>query len=243
MEGFSRIDIYDTKGLEYLFVIGYLLVLIIFWRLSGKQVALKAQIKNILGILTPVSLKIPQGLFFNRKHTWVHLEDSGSARVGMDDFLMHITGDVKIDSLKNTGENINKGDLLAEIYNKDNRLKVYSPISGEIVLGNMLLNDYPEIINTDPYENGWVYKIKPSNWVNETKSYFLAEEANRWFSEELERFKEFLTGMSMRKYASKPSMILLQDGGELRDNILTDLPGEVWDDFQKEFLNFNQTKD
>jgi len=242
MDGFSRIDIYDTKGIEYLFVIGYLLALIVFWRFSGKQIAFKTQIKNVLGILTPVNLKIPQGLFFNRHHTWAFLEQSGLARVGLDDFLMRVTGEVKYTSYKNVGERVNKGDLIAEIYKDEKRLKVYSPISGEIMLGNSLLDDYPEIIQENPYDKGWIYKISPSDWVKETQSYFLADEASKWLAGELERFKEFLTGVSMRKYASEPSMVMLQDGGELHDNILSELPGEVWNDFQKEFLNFSQSE-
>ena len=47
----------------------------------------------------------------------------------------------------------------------------------------------------------------------------------------------------MRKYSSEPSMILLQDGGELRDNILSELPDEIWKGFQKEFLNYTQQED
>ena len=241
MEGFSRIDIYDTKGIEYLFVIGYLLILIFFWKLSGKQIKIKEQLQNVLRILTPTNLRIPQGLFFNKYHTWAHLEDSGIARVGLDDFLLHITGEVKFANLKNPGVSINKGDLLTEIYKDGKHLKVFSPISGRILHTNSLLDEYPGIINTDPYERGWVYKIKPSNWVKETSSYYLAEEATNWLTKELERFKDFLTGGSMIKYSTEPSMILLQDGGELRDNILSELPAEIWKEFQNEFLNFTQS--
>jgi hypothetical protein len=67
----------------------------------------------------------------------------------------------------------------------------------------------------------------------------LAEEATNWSVKELDRFKDFLTGGPLRNYSSEPSMILLQDGGEIRDNILSELPNEVWTDFQEEFLNFN----
>ena len=243
MDGFSRIDLYDTKGMEYIFVIGYLLVLIVFWKISGKQVALKTQIRNVLGLLTPNNLKVPQGLFFNRHHTWVHLEGSGTAKVGIDDFLMHLTGKVKFSSFKNPGETINKGDLLTEIHSADKRLNVYAPISGEIIQNNELLIEYPDIINEDPYDSGWVYKIKPSAWVKETGSYLLAEDASSWIKKELERFKEFLAGGSLRKYANEPSMVLLQDGGELRDNILSELPEEVWIDFQNEFLNFKHAEE
>ena len=238
MEGFSRVDIFDTKGIEYLFVIGYLLILIIFWKISGKQVNIKQRIHTALSNLSANILRIPQGLFYNKNHTWAHLEESGAARVGMDDFIQHITGEIKFNNLKEPGEIISKGDLLTEIDKDGKHLKVFSPISGKILNTNSMLYEYPENLNEDPYQKGWIYKIKPSNWVAETKSYYLAEEATNWSKKELERFKDFLSGGAMRKYSSEPSMVLLQDGGELRDNILSELPDEVWIDFQKEFLNF-----
>ena len=238
MESFNRVDIFDTKGIEYLFVIGYLLFLIIFWNVANKHERIIKQIKTAISTLSAGILRIPQGLFYSKFHTWTHLEESGAARVGLDDFLQHITGEVKFAMLKNPGEILNKGDLLTRINQGSKNLKVFSPISGRILDTNSSLNQNPEILNEDPFRKGWIYEIKPSDWMKETNSYLLGEEATDWSKKELERFKDFLTGGPMRKYSSEPSMILLQDGGEIRNNILSDLPNEVWMDFQEEFLNF-----
>jgi len=235
MEGF-RIDIFDTKGAEYIFVIGYLLILIIFWRISRKQIKIVRRIERTLGTLSASLLRIPQGLFYNKNHTWAHLEESGAAKVGLDDMVQHITGEVTFGALKNTGEMIRKGDLMTEIMHEGKLLRIFSPISGQILNTNFQLAESPEIINEDPYEKGWIYKIKPSNWVGETTSYYLAERATEWSVKELERFKEFLA-MSAKKYSSEPSMVILQDGGELRDNTLAQMPDELWQDFQKVFLD------
>ena len=123
------------------------------------------------------------------------------------------------------------------------QLTLFSPISGEVLDTNSMLIENPEIINEDPYDEGWIYRIKPSNWKEETSPYLLAEEASNWSKNELERFKDFLAAGPMRKYSSEPSMILLQDGGEIRDNILSELPVEVWKDFQKEFLDTTRRDD
>ena len=237
MESFTRVDIFDTKGIEYLFVIGYLLFLIVFWNLANKPERLISQINKVMSTISAGVLRIPQGVFYNKFHTWTHLDESGVARVGLDDFLQHITGDVKFTELKNPDELINKGDLLTQIDQDGKHLKIYSPISGKILESNSTLNENPEIFNEDPYKKGWIYKIKPSNWRNETNSYLLAEDATNWAVKELSRFKDFLSGGPMRKYSSEPSMILLQDGGEIRENILSELPYEVWMNFQEEFLN------
>ncbi len=238
MENFTRVDIYDTKGLEYLFVIAYLLIFIIFWKIAKNPQLIK-QIKQAISTISANILRIPQGIFFSRFHTWTHLEESGAAKVGLDDFLLHVTGKVELSHLKNPGQMIEKGDLLTMIDQGGKQLKVYSPISGKILNTNSKINEDNEILNEDPYDDAWIYKIKPSSWVKETESYFLAEEAIDWSTKELNRFKDFLAGDPMRRYSSEPSMILLQDGGEIRENVLSELPNEVWEKFQEEFLEFS----
>jgi len=237
MENFSRIDFFDTKGIEYLFVIGYLLILIFYWKVSNKEVKFAGQIQKVISNLSASLLRIPQGLFYNPNHAWTHLDESGTAKVGMDDFLQHVVGEIKFANLKNPGETIKKGDLLTEIVQNGKRLQVFSPISGKIINTNVILSKNPELVNEDPYGKGWIYQIKPANWMAETSSCYLADEATHWTTRELERFKDFLTGWSMRKSSTEPSMVLLQDGGELRDNILSELPDDVWKDFQNQFLN------
>ena len=95
------------------------------------------------------------------------------------------------------------------------------------------------MLNEDPYGKGWICKIKPSNWIAETKACYFAEEATNWSASELERFKDFLAE-SMKNLTPQPSRVILQDGGELCDHSLSTLPGEIWRDFEGEFLNLNR---
>jgi len=239
MEEFTRVDIFDTKGTEYLFVIGYLIVLIIFWNIVKNPQKILVQIKDAVGTLSANILRIPQGIFFNTNHTWTHLTKTGEAKVGLDDFLQRVTGRVEFINIKSPGEKIKKGELMTEISHNGKQLKVFSPISGEIMKSNPDITESPGIVNKDPYGKGWIYEIKPEDWKKETASSLLAEEATEWSKMELVRFKDFLTGGPMRKYSSEPSMVLLQDGGEIRENVLSDLPGEVWSEFQDQFLNLS----
>lgn len=236
MDGFTYKNIFETKGIEYLVTIVFFVILIPFWKLLNRQVKIKKQIQKSLGTLTANSLKVPHGLFFSRYHTWTHLEKSGIAKVGLDDLIMHITGEVKVNHLIKLGERVRKGDLLAEIDQKGKLLKVYAPISGEILEANSVLANSPELLNEDPYVKGWIYKVKPTSWVADTNSYFLAEDATIWATQELERFKDFLAA-SIGKYSPMPSNVILQDGGELVDQPLSELPNEVWQDFQQDFLS------
>ena len=115
-------------------------------------------------------------------------------------------------------------------------MRIYSPLSGEITGTNPLLNESPGSLLEDLYDKGWVYKINPSKWIAETSSLYITGDAISWTKSELEKFKDFLA-QSMKKYTPEISMVALQDGGELIDRPLSELPDEVWQDFQKSFLN------
>jgi len=236
MDGFSYSDIFATKGLEYLIIIAFLALLIPFWVILNKQVKVTKQIQKALGILSANMLRFPQGLFYSRNHTWMFMEKTGVAKVGLDDLLLHITGEVKFSHLKNPGEEISKGDLLTEIDQNGKLLQVLSPVSGTVLQTNSLLNENPGLLNKDPYGKGWICEIKPTNWLAEAKSCYFAEEATNWSEKELTRFKDFLA-VTMKNYSPDASMVILQDGGELCDHSLSELPDTIWKDFQHEFLS------
>jgi glycine cleavage system H protein len=236
MDGFSYTNIFETKGIEYLIIIAFLLLIIPFWLAVNRKAAMVKQLRSTLGVLTAAILKIPEGLYFNRNHTWTFLEKNGLAKIGVDDFLLHVTGEVKMNPIYGPGDHIKKGDLIVMADNGGKVLRIYSPVSGEVTGTNPLIDENPMVVMEDPYDKGWVYKVRPSNWMTETSSLFMAGEAIAWTRRELEKFKDFLA-QSMKKYTPELSMVALQDGGELIDRPLSELPDEVWQDFQKSFLN------
>jgi glycine cleavage system H protein len=236
MEGFTYTNIFETKGIEYLAIITFFAILVPFWLLLNRQVKITLQIQKSLDFLTAGSLRIPQGLFFSRFHAWTHLEKSGLAKVGPDDFLMKVTGEVKVLNLRKHGEHVSKGDILATISQNDKMLHLYSPISGRIVESNDNLIKDPAMLSEDPYSKGWLYKIKPENWVEETNAYYLAEGASKWAEQEIVRLRDFLA-TAAGNGSSGLSNIVLQDGGELCAEPLAGLPGEIWQAFQEDFLD------
>lgn len=236
MDGFSYHNIFDTKGIEYLAIITFFLVLLPFWLLLNKQITVK--IRKALTAFSAIILNIPQGIFYSKNHTWTHLEKNGNAKIGLNGLLIHITGDANVNLLKNEGEHIVKGDVLAEIGQNGKSLKIYAPISGTIVKHNPILDGNKSIIQNDPYGKGWIYSVKPSNWVEEIPNCFLAEDATGWLSSEIVRYKDFIA-MSANNTPNGSAQIILQDGGEIAENSLLAMPEEVWHDFQKEFLNHN----
>lgn len=238
MDGFTYNDIFETKGIEYLIIIGFFAVLIPFWLLLTKRVKISEAVNRIIGSLSMRSLRIPQGIFFSGNHTWAHLGKSGNATIGLDDLLLHITGEVSFGNLRKTGEKISKGELLGEISHNGNVLKILSPLSGEVVSVNPALLSDPASVSEDPYQEGWMYRIRPSDWIAETSTYRLADGASSWFEQELARFRDFLARQTMN-ISPETSKLILQDGGEISDHTLSELPPEVWNSFQADFLSRN----
>jgi glycine cleavage system H protein len=237
MNPFVYTDIFDTKGIEYIVVILFLLLLIPFWSMLNRPLKSRARLKEATAALTAGILRIPQGLFFSRNHTWSRLEPSGLARVGMDDLLLHLTGGVEVSFLQKEGTQVRKGDALIRIIQDGKELALTSPVTGEVTLVNESLGDDPEAIMEDPY-GSWLCMIRPEDWQGETADCYLAGRASNWMKEELVRFKDFLSGaLSGSEFRASP--VVLQEGGELTDFPLSWLGKEVWDLFQEKFLENN----
>ncbi|MDF1570643.1 MAG: hypothetical protein P1P82_03395 [Bacteroidales bacterium] len=236
MDAFTYTDIFETKGIEYLVIIAFLLILVPTWILLNRPVNVKTQLIESMNGLTAALLRIPRGLFYNRNHTWTYLEKSGAAKVGVDDLLLHITGGVSVDFLRTEGEQVNKGDLIATVSQGDRQLKIASPITGKIQKLNTAVHEKEGLINSDPYDKGWICKMKPENWKTEINDCKMDDEALEWSQEELNRCKDFMAE-AVHLINKDSARVVLQEGGALADFPLADMPGEVWNKFQKEFLD------
>lgn len=234
MNEFVYTDIFDTKGIEYIIVIVFLLLIIPFWIMLNRPLNLKAKVSKAVGVLSAQMLRIPQGLFYSKNHTWTFLEKSGLARVGMDDLLLHLTGGVELQYLRNDHEMVKRGDAIVRITQDGKELVIASPISGEIQHVHTSLKQNPGAISEDPYKS-WLYKIKPDKWSEETRRYYLAGEATEWLKKELTRFKDFIAE-TLNQLPGQP-VVVLQEGGELMDNPMAEMNEEVWNDFQVKFLD------
>ncbi|MDO9613171.1 MAG: hypothetical protein Q7J86_01430, partial [Bacteroidota bacterium] len=110
------------------------------------------------------------------------------------------------------------------------------PISGIIIEQNQKLISDTSMINSSPFSKGWVYLIEPKNWLREIQFMIMGENYREWLHNEFTRLKDFFAA-SARINSEAYAHITLQDGGELTDNVLTDLEPEVWEDFQTKFID------
>lgn len=116
----------------------------------------------------------PANLKYASSHEWALLEGD-IVTVGISDHAQDALGDLVYVELPNVGDNVSQGDEAGVVESVKAASDIYAPVSGEIVEINEALTDSPEIVNSEPYEGGWLYKIRASD-VAELDALMSAEE-------------------------------------------------------------------
>ena len=104
---------------------------------------------------------IPGDLKFLSSHEWVRVESDGTITVGISDHAQDLLGDIVFVELPEVGQSIDAESDTAIVESVKAASDIYSPLSGEVIEVNSLLEDQPEIINSSPYEDGWFFKLNP----------------------------------------------------------------------------------
>jgi glycine cleavage system H protein len=125
----------------------------------------------------------PADLKYARSHEWARLEDDGSVTVGISDHAQEALGDVVFVELPDVGTQFSAGDDAGVVESVKAASDVYAPLSGEVLAVNELLDDSPETLNSDPYQDGWFYRIKPED-VSELENLLSSEDYDIQCAEE-----------------------------------------------------------
>lgn len=118
---------------------------------------------------------VPSELKYVASHEWLRMEDDGTITIGITDHAQEALGDIVYVELPDVGDTVAVDDEVAVVESVKAASDVYAPITGEVVAINEALEDDPEVINTDPYGEGWMYCIKPDN-ADDFDSLLSAEE-------------------------------------------------------------------
>ncbi len=106
--------------------------------------------------------EVPSELKYTKSHEWLRIEDDGLITIGISDHAQALLGDLVFVELPEAGTEFVAGDECCVVESVKAASDVYMPISGEIVEINEALADEPEIINSSPYDNGWLFKMRAS---------------------------------------------------------------------------------
>jgi glycine cleavage system H protein len=107
-------------------------------------------------------MNVPEQLRYSTDHEWLS-RDGARARVGITDYAQDALGDVVFVQLPNVGDSVSAGDTFGEVESTKSVSDIYAPVSGTVVAVNDALTDAPQLVNEDPYGEGWICEIEVSD--------------------------------------------------------------------------------
>ena len=105
-------------------------------------------------------MEYPEDLKYTREHEWAAIEDANRIRVGITDYAQDALGDVVYVDLPEQGTEVRGGEAFGEVESTKSVSDIFSPTSGRVVDRNAALEEHPELVNQDPYGEGWMVLIE-----------------------------------------------------------------------------------
>ena len=105
----------------------------------------------------------PSELKYASSHEWARLEEDGTVTIGVSDHAQEALGDVVFVELPEVGTTLAAAEEAGVVESVKAASDIYAPVSGEVIAINEKLEDEPETVNSDPYNDGWFFKLKPSD--------------------------------------------------------------------------------
>ena len=107
-------------------------------------------------------MNTPEHLFYTKEHEWANFKEN-EVIIGITDYAQSQLGDIIFIEFPEIGDEVNAGDSFGEVEAVKTVSELYAPVTGTVVEVNEILEDSSDLVNTDPYGDGWLIKIKPTN--------------------------------------------------------------------------------
>ena len=102
----------------------------------------------------------PEGIKYTPEHEWVQRTAEDTVRIGITDYAQQQLGDVVYVQLPDVGEQVDEGATMGEVESTKSVSDIYAPVAGEVVARNDKLDDQPELVNSEPFGEGWMVEIR-----------------------------------------------------------------------------------
>jgi len=225
----GAIDIFATKGVEYLIVIGYLVLLVVFWQLFRRPRTAGDSATADRGVPMPdLPFALHEDLAYHQGHSWVRVPEQGDVvRVGLDDFAQRLLGTPQAIRLPAAGSRLTQGAPAWDVVVHGTRIGMVSPVDGEVVAVNPAVASAPQLVSTEPYEGGWLLDVRlPASRVA-LKSLLRGRVARAWLRETWDRFRALQT----------PELgVLMADGGMPVHGLARAAEPDRWAEVARAFL-------
>ena len=227
MDGFTYVDVFATKGIEYLLVISVLLLFIPFWRMVSRPA--RALYRAVETAVPAISewFRVPEGRYYHQGHGWAMPEGGNVVRVGIDDFAQKLVGKIDAIKLPAIGSHLTQGEKGWSLQVGPKSVDMLSPVDGRVVEINEKLLRSPENIGKDPYGESWIVKVAVPNISSNLKNLLSGSLAGKWMDGVRESLMERL---------NYNLGVVYQDGGVPVDGIAKNIDREGWDDIARDFF-------
>lgn len=190
------------------------------------EYAVHAVLKPV-GMEDVQGIKIPQGIYLHRGHTWVGMASGGQVRIGLDAFAARLLGPMDRIDLPLMGKPLKRDRVGIRMNRGDLKTGLLAPVSGVVTAFNPKISRDPAVLPTDPYGNGWLLMIQPNRLREELPALRMGEEATDFIETEIEHLYQ-----ALETHVGP----LAADGGNLADDILGQLPSTCWAEMARQFL-------
>ena len=160
-------------------------------------------------------------------HTWMRMTQDGDVMVGVDDFAAGVLGEISSIVLPRYLKKVRQGQPSFTIDNKGRSVTFVSPVTGRVVEKNEMVLHYPALATVSPLRDGWLFKVHPSDLLNETRNLL----AGRW----AELWMELARTHLLRVFSMHPVPVS-QDGGRIINDLALHCSEEEWNTLKRELF-------
>lgn len=224
----THADLFATKGLEYLLVISYLILLTAFWTLAMREPSpARKKVREAARKRARGWFHLPENFHFHQGHTWALKEAEGVLRVGMDEFSRRLLGNPSSLVLPEVGAQLEQGDLGWTVMVDGKPIQMLSPVTGQVLEVNRRVQETPEEALRKPYDEGWLLKVRVNPERCPLRNLLSGELALTWLREKEEKIRAHPVG---------ELGVVLPDGGAPVDGLARALSPDDWDALARSFL-------
>ena len=226
MDGIGTVDLFSTKGTEYLICVAFLTMLIVYWKFLSGPAATAAQ--AVRDVVRAGWFAVRDGYLFHQGHGWAAPEEERTVRVGLDDFAGQLIGTPSGFDLPSVGQRIRQGDLGWTIRVGDRSVRMLSPVDGVVEAINPEIEKAPDLATDDPYGQGWLMRVRVRDPGRLRRNLMSSDLAGRWLDQVAEELKVVWT---------RELGVILPDGGALVHGFARELAKDRWDEVAEELLH------
>ncbi|MDL1893062.1 glycine cleavage system protein H [Sphingobacteriales bacterium CHB3] len=160
-------------------------------------------------------------------HTWMKMTEDGDVLVGVDEFAQSLIGTIDSVELPRLLRRVEQGSVAWSVRHGDRVVRMVSPVSGRVIEKNEMVLNNPLLVNSSPYNDGWLLRIRPMKLQTQINNLFTGKAMQQW----LEQAKEQL----VRIFSTTPAL-MYQDGGVIVKDLADKVSDEEWNTLEREFF-------